>query len=626
MATSTDALEPVCKGKSKAIVPDPTERTPLLQSGGASGSDFTNNGDNAESSTRHARRSLWSTLTFVFLSSLSICIIVFLFLALLAYSYAARLSDVSPQDIIESALVVEGPDRVDVLNVTENGGIWINIQARVGLDAGSVIGVNTDDDEGTLKDVWKSLGRWGVRRLDRVSIDLTAICICSAHNPDVILASVVSTPFELRVTADPPRDNSWLTSVSIPLLIVPTQNTSDLMQFVRDTWRDGAASVQAHVAKAIVLGGGLDESSWRRKLKFHRQDLQTELSMNIPPLPGLPTPGHNTPFPSFSQLVTLQSFSISSKSDSILLQARASAVDPAPPTFNLTSPALPFIVSLPDHKHSSIPVASVYSSPFTLTHPNITLFVSGTVLPLPSNASSVLSAFVSRYLSLDHNPITIASPLFPSLVIETDFPAPNPKPQVMRNVTIHDMKIKPSGSGNGFLASGTVFARIALPKGMDLSLDVTRVFPDVLVFDGEVPNLPPLPAPREVPRNPLPSPLPERAFGHICPDEWLNATSVRDESSDDEGSAFAVTANLVDIPMEVLPGRQKEFSNFVSKVIFGSQGALAGLQGSAAVGIHVHGLPFHNGDGDNGNMELTGLPFQGSVRIGKKSLLVSNLI
>ncbi len=56
---------------------------------------------------------------------------------------------------------------------------------------------------------------------------------------------------------------------------------------------------------------------------------------------------------------------------------------------------------------------------------------------------------------------------------------------------------------------------------------------------------------------------------------------------------------------------------FLSQVIFGSQGAMAGVQGVAAVSVRVEGLPF--GDERDGEMELDGLPFQGNVRIGKRS-------
>lgn len=55
------------------------------------------------------------------------------------------------------------------------------------------------------------------------------------------------------------------------------------------------------------------------------------------------------------------------------------------------------------------------------------------------------------------------------------------------------------------------------------------------------------------------------------------------------------------------------------QVVFGTNGAVAGVQGIAAVAVHVHGLPFENGR--DGEMEFTGLPFQGSVRIGKRSML-----
>jgi len=74
------------------------------------------------------------------------------------------------------------------------------------------------------------------------------------------------------------------------------------------------------------------------------------------------------------------------------------------------------------------------------------------------------------------------------------------------------------------------------------------------------------------------------------------------------------------VPLEVLPGREREFRSFVAKVIWGAGGgAVAGVQGVAAVSVRVEGLPIDPHDGGRGGaMVLTGLPFQGSVRIGKK--------
>jgi len=159
------------------------------------------------------------------------------------------------------------------------------------------------------------------------------------------------------------------------------------------------------------------------------------------------------------------------------------------------------------------------------------------------------------------------------------FPAPDPPPRLLRNVTIRDMKIKP---GTTLLASGTIVARIVLPIGVNVALEVSKVLPDVLVFDGEVPEdvpyfrmiLKPEPAP-------LPDPLPERAFGRIRPDGWVNASSVLAAPEKGEGKAYVVTARVVDVLLEVLPGRQREFGSFVRKVglIRGYLGTCTGLTG-----------------------------------------------
>jgi hypothetical protein len=139
------------------------------------------------------------------------------------------------------------------------------------------------------------------------------------------------------------------------------------------------------------------------------------------------------------------------------------------------------------------------------------------------------------------------------------------------------MKVKPTSSGV-MLASGTVFASAVLPKGMNVALDVSSVFPELLVFDGPVPDNVTvldgdgggngddedgLPEPIT-----FPDPLPERAFAHVRPDTWLEALSVPINPPEGEGSTVAVSAKLVDVPLEVLPGRQREFSNFVGKVFF----------------------------------------------------------
>ncbi|KAI0033564.1 hypothetical protein K488DRAFT_84762, partial [Vararia minispora EC-137] len=95
------------------------------------------------------------------------------------------------------------------------------------------------------------------------------------------------------------------------------------------------------------------------------------------------------------------------------------------------------------------------------------------------------------------------------------------------------------------------------------------------------------------------------------------------DDDDDAGTATHILAHILDVPLDVLPGRQREFSAFVSKVLFGAHGALAGVTGTAAVVLRVEGLVVGPGGGDGdgegeGELVLAGLPFSGSVRVNKR--------
>jgi hypothetical protein len=206
-------------------------------------------------------------------------VIAFIVVALLAYSYVARIKLGSPDELLDRAVVVQGLDRIDVLNVTEEGGIWINIESRAGVDAGAAIGVNSEDDDGIFRDIWKSLGRWGIRRLDRINIKLTTIHISPQDDHSTVLASLDMSPMDLPLTTEPPSDPSWLTKISIPVFIAPSQNASALVQFVRHSWQDGTVAVQARVDRVVIQGGSLTDNSWRRMLDQQRSEVHTTIRM-----------------------------------------------------------------------------------------------------------------------------------------------------------------------------------------------------------------------------------------------------------------------------------------------------------------------------------------------------------
>lgn len=267
--------DPQCytKGKGKAEPRQATETTPLLEAGSSQVSGGEDDLDLVNSSV--TRRRLWKRLIFVFILTLSLCLSIFLALGLLAYSYATRFSYLSPDDVLANGLVFQGPEKVDVINATD-GGLWIRLDARVGVDAGSILGVNTVDDEGTLETLWKSFGRLGISILGTVTADVATVYVSSDR---ALLATVSAQPMQLPITSNPPHDPSWLTPVSVIIFVRPTDNSSDFIQFMEDSWRRGDASLRASVPKVVLWGGGPDGKGWRSMLTADFHNVKTRLSL-----------------------------------------------------------------------------------------------------------------------------------------------------------------------------------------------------------------------------------------------------------------------------------------------------------------------------------------------------------
>lgn len=227
----------------------------------------------------HLHRRLRSQLTTVFLASLSICIILFVILALFSWSYASRLSYLTPEVVINQDLTFVGPNRVDILNITDDGGIWLNVQGQIGMDAGSAIGVESDPKDSLFRYLWKGVGRWSIQQLDRVSVNLSTITILSENNPQIILVTVDVPPVEVPLTLDPPRDTSWLTHISMPIHFQLMANTSQLFQFLKDSWLHGSLAISANVGQANIRGGSLDMDTWRSIFHGTLTNIQTSIHM-----------------------------------------------------------------------------------------------------------------------------------------------------------------------------------------------------------------------------------------------------------------------------------------------------------------------------------------------------------
>jgi hypothetical protein len=176
----------------------------------------------------------------------------------------------------------------------------------------------------------------------------------------------------------------------------------------------------------------------------------------------MPTPGCDAPLPDMSRLVQPQTFNLTSTNDTIHITAQATLVNPLPEGLEMTVPVLPFVVSLSANGTTpAVPLAALHSAPLDAqTRPNLTLHLSGALLPLPAaDGGGALSVFLARYLSAQDSPVSVSSPLYPGLAVDTLFPAPRPPPRVLRDLALREMRVRALGAG--FVVSGTVAARRA---------------------------------------------------------------------------------------------------------------------------------------------------------------------
>lgn len=285
---------------------------------------------------------------------------------------------------------------------------------------------------------------------------------------------------------------------------------------------------------------------------------------------------------------------------------------------NATGPAI---------RENLVKMADVVTMPFKLRgQETLHVHVEGIVNGGGESDDAALSVFLRNYLAGRNNNVTFRGlPDFPCAaspdVNRSDgerssrippawlqglttrihavvaFPAPNPPPKLIESVTIDQMKI--TERGGKMRASGTVVVRARLPPDLTrVRVQIDGVRPDVLIFDGEADGQDPIdPA--------APPPFPARAFGRIHPEEYLPAISEPDPVEDD---ILVVRAPIHDVPLDILQGRDKVLSDFVSKIVFRGS-AVAGIAGNAAVTLHVVGI--------DKSLAIDDLPVRGVVNVGR---------
>ncbi|KAF8752374.1 hypothetical protein RHS01_08086 [Rhizoctonia solani] len=604
-----------------------TEQTPLLFSSDSDSSSSSSSSDRDCRPKAQHTPVPWTyhvvTLAFVALS-LVLCLVVTLIFTI--HSYVGPLLRADPSVLAQRSLVVEGPSRFKVINYTSDG-IWCELGGLAAIDASRTFGLSSSH----LTD---RIASWAARRVGSVTITTPEVQVFSYDA--TFLAALELPAINLPLTtSSPPK----LKNVTVQALFRPARNIDNILKFASHSWETGAGELRVRVPKGVVAGGKRP-SGWRKWIRIEKHDIAASIKLTVhpssrltffdrftdsfvvPPIPGLPPapPNGPRPTPDLASLVYLQSYHILPPPPTLRLVGTATLPNPLP--FILRGAielSLPFVVSLPplDSK-DPLPIARVETAPLALTAPNISLAISGHVLPLPSSSSSIspVSKFASDFLAARSSPVLITTDFLRDLgvageiTMKAEFPASGTRPDLLRDVQISNMRI--SLRGEQILASAFVRAHIVPPNSLSaVHINATRVWPDLLVYDGPAPQLWPFddPSPRaysgieydehwtEPDPMPLPRPLPPNAFARIRPDSWVLAhTESSDGQQSGENQGVWVHAQVTDIPLDVLPGRNPELQRFIRKVLF-------------------------NPNAGRGELEMYGLPLRGETTVGKKSLL-----
>lgn len=330
----------------------------------------------------------------------------------------------------------------------------------------------------------------------------------------------------------------------------------------------------------------------------------------MPVIPNFPKPGHPL---NLTQLVDLRTYNVSTD-DGLRITARAAVPNPGLPADigEKLDFGVPFDVEL-----EKIPVAQGVATLSGVSRTHIFVSVNGLGTNLTGKAEKPLSRFLQRFMKGLPNSVTVhgqaeADPGLPrtkpaptylaqrlsDVEANLTFPGPDPVPELVKSMSIEDMSIEQAEDG-GMAASGIMVAILEMPKGLEgVKLNVTGVRPDVLIYDGET-----------TPQDPYdPTHPPPRAFSRISTQEFLNATT----TAGDDGAV--VRAPFKHLPLRVLEGHESVFQSFIRKIIL-QRGALAGIDGIADARAS---LPI-------GEMDVAGLPVNGSMWIGRGTILGMNL-
>lgn len=251
----------VDKGKQRAPAAD--ETTPLLgQEGSGSHSYSASSSLVPEPEAYDWNRPI---LTVALLSLAVFFFTAFVFFITSGYHYASWVAHISPEELVQRGVVIKPPSNVEVLQVT-NDAVVIQVDVAAGIDADWVLGLEQVQDSDLLGSARRWFGRWIAERVEEVTVTAADVRIYAPYSrmhhrvptePFITLkAAPVTVPLTTRRRSEYGiNDESWLTQLSLPIVIQPHHNGTVLMEYVQDALAMHRILVRVEADWAKVQGG-----------------------------------------------------------------------------------------------------------------------------------------------------------------------------------------------------------------------------------------------------------------------------------------------------------------------------------------------------------------------------------
>jgi hypothetical protein len=264
----------VPKGKGKAPAP-PSEPSPLLPS-------TSRNSEQSYRLTISRRRSITSHFTTLALFIFSVLLLVSLCVILLLRSYA-RSAPILQHDADPEALIRNGVrwqiGGVDVVEFDETG-LRLLVSGQFGVDMDWMMGLKAEVKEVSwLHGLRKSIGNWAISTMGAITVTASHVSLYSALSPERFLLNITTPPYTAPLTPNSPDGTIVLNPFTLEVLITPTTNVNDAVDFFSRTWMRGVAHVRLDIGRIHFSGGGIDDGSWRALVKGERDDLRAFASV-----------------------------------------------------------------------------------------------------------------------------------------------------------------------------------------------------------------------------------------------------------------------------------------------------------------------------------------------------------